>query len=106
MFIAVVPLTRTVAPVADFRPAASPRMACTMSLVSASLGPVAGIALSRAVSPALLNIGGVTVTTPGRPETFLATSFAAAFGSVTPLASTRTVSGPLKPGPKPSESRS
>ncbi len=103
MFIAVGPLTSTVAPVADLRPGALSRMAWTRSVVAASLGPVAGIAVTRAVSPAWLKAAGVTATTPGRPFTASATCWAAPFGSGTPLVSTSRVSGPLKPGPKPSE---
>ena len=62
--------------------------------------------VSNAVSPAGLNVGGVTIVTSGSPRTAVAVAAAAACGSADPPALTTTISGPLNPGPKPSESRS
>ena len=62
--------------------------------------------VSSAVSPAGLNVGGVTIVTSGSPRTAVAVAAAAACGSADAPASTTTISGPLNPGPKPSESRS
>ncbi|CAM5434458.1 hypothetical protein SALBM311S_04730 [Streptomyces alboniger] len=49
---------------------------------------------------------GVTVTTSLRPLTPSVTAVAAVLGSSLFLASTTIIRGPLKPGPKPSDSRS
>ena len=65
-----------------------------------------GVAVNSAVSPAGLNWAGETDTTPGVPAIFAAMACTAACGSSAPLASTTMVSGPLKPGPKPSASAS
>ncbi|CAM5559691.1 hypothetical protein STENM223S_05420 [Streptomyces tendae] len=81
-------------------------MACTRSSVCTEDGLESGTTVIVAVSPPLLGAGGVAATTPSRPLICFSTSVKASFGASLPFASTTTISGPLKPGPKPSESRS
>ncbi|CAM5734171.1 hypothetical protein SALBM311S_02784 [Streptomyces alboniger] len=106
MFSAVLPVTSKVAPVLDSTPGRSPRIVVTRALVLSSVGAVDGTTEKTAVSPASLNRDGETDTTPLVAPISFATVSAAPFGSESPLASTTTVSGPLKPGPKPSASAS
>lgn len=81
-------------------------MACTRSSVWVEDGLEFGITVIVAVSPALLKAAGVTVTTSLSPLIPSVTVATAAFGSSLFSASTTIISGPLKPGPKPSDSRS
>jgi hypothetical protein len=106
MFIAVLPVTSKLAPVPDSMPGRSPRMVVTRFLVFSSVGAVDGTTEKTAVSPASLKRAGETDTTPLVAPISLAISSAALLGSAAPLPSTTTVSGPLKPGPKPSASAS
>ncbi|PTM92940.1 hypothetical protein C7821_10868 [Streptomyces sp. VMFN-G11Ma] len=101
MFRAVVPVTLKSAPVADSTALRSLRMVCTRSRVCRLVGAVDGTAEIAAVSFALLNRAGETETTPFVAANFAETADTAAFGSSACLASTTTVNGPLKPGPKP-----
>jgi hypothetical protein len=93
MLMAVCPVTAIVA-----SPAWS-RIWATRSVVSGVLGPLAGTTVNNAVSPAGLSRGGVTAATLSSARTVFVTASACA-------ASATTSSGPLKPGPKPSASRS
>lgn len=81
-------------------------MVWTRSSVVTEDGFESGITVIIAVSPALLGAAGLTLTTPLRSLISSCTSVNAALGASLAFASTTTISGPLKPGPKPSESRS
>ena len=79
------------------------RSSSTRSCVSESCGEVVGKTVTTAVSPASFTFGSLTDSTPGVCRK------ASARRSAAPGAdpwSTVTSSGPLKPGPKPSASRS
>jgi hypothetical protein len=106
MFSAVVPVTRMPAPVPASMPETSSRSVCTRSLVSPLVGAVCGTAVRTAVSLFRLRTGSPTEATPSTPRTVLTTRSVAALGSADFDVSTTTVNGPLKPGPKPSDSRS
>lgn len=69
-------------------------------------GLESGTTVIVAVSPALLNMAGLTETTSSRVLILSVTVVAAALGASLFLASTTIISGPLKPGPKPSARRS
>ena len=81
----------------------SSRRRCTSPAVSADCGEVVGKTVTTAVSPAALSTGSATEATPALSSIACATR-AAVPGS--PVWSTATISGPLKPGPNPSASRS
>ncbi len=100
MLIAVVPVTWKLAPVPSVNCDRASRRSRTRSLVASSVGLVEGTASKNAVSPASLNCGGETDTTPSTPATSAAIEVTACFGSAASPASTTIISGPLKPGPK------
>ncbi|CAM5523585.1 hypothetical protein SCHAM137S_01876 [Streptomyces chartreusis] len=106
MFIAVVPVTSKVAPVSASVAGRSSRMVVTRSFVFSSVGAVDGTTEKTAVSPASLKRAGETDTTPSVPAISSETVVTAPLASLSPLASTTTVSGPLKPGPNASASAS
>jgi len=101
MFSAVVPVTSKVAPVPASVSGRWSRMVWTRSSVFSLVGALADTAENTAVSPAPLNRGVETETTPGVALMRCSIVPTAACGSSAPCASTTMVSGPLKPGPKP-----
>jgi hypothetical protein len=106
MVIAVWPVTPTVMPVCVLMAGAAARMALTSRTVSTLLGALFGMTFRIAVSPAALNTAGGTRSTSSSLVMSLATVCAAVLASLVPDASSTTVNGPLKPGPKPAASRS
>ena len=84
------------------------RSAVTRSRVSSEAGPVSGVTWTIQRSPASFGIAGETAATPGKSCSVAATSLPNCSCSSRAIsgASTTTVSVPLKPGPKPSVSRS
>ncbi len=106
MFIAVVPVTRTDESVSALTCAPASRMPWTRSSVVTDDGLESGTTVIVAVSPSLLKLAGVTVVTSLRALILSVTVVTSAFGVLLSFASTTTISGPLKPGPKPSDSRS
>ncbi len=106
MLAAVVPVTAMSAPVADFNSARRSRISLTSVLVSGWSGPVCGMTGTRAVRPSSSSCGGSSVRTPFRVCSSPATACTACSGRGAPWASTTTTSGALKPGPKPSLTRS
>ena len=81
----------------------SARSRSTSSAVARSCGALVAYAVTIAVSPAWLGIGGVAKATPSVAATACCTLSAAA---MSPFVSIAIRSGPLKPGPKPSASQS
>jgi hypothetical protein len=102
MLMAVKPVTPMLVPVTV---PSRWRMLWTRSSVAVSPGPVLGMTARRAVSPAWLTAEVATAATLPRPSIFWAT-WAAVVLAEPAVVSTTTVSGPLKPGPKPVASRS
>ncbi len=103
MSIAVWPVISTSPAVCSSRPPARARRLWTRSSVFLSAGPVVGTTLRMAVSPASLATAGETEATPSTLARALPTVSPAALAS---LALTVTISGPLKPAPKDSDSMS
>ena len=85
---------------------ASARIAWTRSSVATDDGPVPGTTVMMARSLPASSTGVATVTTLASVRSCAAVVSAACCGSLTPVRSATTVSGPLKPGPKPVVSRS
>src|SRR6266702_665907 len=83
----------------------SARSARTRSSVAASCGPVAGITVSRAVSPAGFSCGGCAAATPAVLRSWPARRFTSPLPAP-PARSVTTTSGPFAPAPKPPASMS
>ena len=81
-------------------------MSVTRVLVWFADGPLLGMTVMIAVSPAGFVTGGVTATTSSSAGSCRARACVRLGDLVLPLPSTTIVSGPLNPGPKPSASRS
>ena len=80
----------------------------TRSLVAAACGRVVGITLNTAVVPAWFTVAGVTDATPEVAATSWVMVVSSDWLSEADWSGsfTTTASGPLVPGPKPSEIRS
>ena len=104
--VAVLPPTCAWTPVASVASGiTSLRTVCTRSTVASSCGPVDGMTVIRAVSPAGLSRGGETEATPAAASS----DECSRSRDGSPAASRRSATmsnGPLVPGPKPSASMS
>src|SRR5262249_43837356 len=102
MFAAVVPVIAMVAPVAVIWLVRSwVRNRWTSASVALLAGADFGTTVRTGVLPASFMTGGATAATSGSFAAIVLIAFTAADGSDACSRSTTTVSGPLKPGPKP-----
>ena len=81
-------------------------MSSTRSSVAAVDGALSGVTWIRARSPAGFSRAGETAATPSKRSSSAAVASAARWAPPPGGTSATIVKGPLKPGPKPSLSRS